>query len=258
MDSIFKITKKGQCGITIDGLEKDAGEYMSETVTTVSTRLYKYSQTITLNTLTVVKADGVETLNQNKVLVHTDFPVDTDYFDLPTDGLFKVTHIILPTKVWLDYVIANDKPALDIYTLIYYYDNGLFYKYSEEEIKEVTIEEILMVNPAPPIKPTDKTTTIIRSDKNTFNLYNLESCFYTLNKSLLSSLIGGCVKNLQDNSQSVFNRDLIWMSINVIKYLLGLQQLYEAQRILDQITGCGGLCQPASSTVKINPCGCTN
>lgn len=31
MDSVFKICKKGACGITITGLEKDNDEYLNET-----------------------------------------------------------------------------------------------------------------------------------------------------------------------------------------------------------------------------------
>ena len=48
MDSVFKICKKGACGITITGLERDNDEYLNETdEITVSTRNYAYSQTVT-------------------------------------------------------------------------------------------------------------------------------------------------------------------------------------------------------------------
>ena len=41
MDSVFKICKKGACGITITGLEKDNDEYLNEDgEVAVSTRNY--------------------------------------------------------------------------------------------------------------------------------------------------------------------------------------------------------------------------
>lgn len=44
MDSIFKLCKKGTCGITITGLEKDNDEYLNEDdEIIVSTRNYAYS-----------------------------------------------------------------------------------------------------------------------------------------------------------------------------------------------------------------------
>jgi hypothetical protein len=65
--------------------------------------------------------------------------------------------------------------------------------------------------------------------------------------------------NINDSSykQKIFNRDVLWMGINVIKYSLEVSQYYEAQRILEDLTRCGNLCD----TSLINPtydCGCNN
>jgi hypothetical protein len=104
MDSIFKISKSGTSGILIEGLEKDNSEYIAEDGILVSTRNYAYSQTITLNTLRSVKANGTETFESATLVSHVLNPMDSSVFQLTKDGLYLVSHIILPTKVWFDMI----------------------------------------------------------------------------------------------------------------------------------------------------------
>lgn len=59
----------------------------------------------------------------------------------------------------------------------------------------------------------------------------------------------------------IYNRDIIWMAINVIKYLIELGQYYEAQRVLEDITQCGGICKDVmvdKNTIGGGGCGCNN
>jgi hypothetical protein len=41
MDSVFKISKLGEFGLLIEGLEADAGQYLSEDNVTISHRAYR-------------------------------------------------------------------------------------------------------------------------------------------------------------------------------------------------------------------------
>lgn len=262
MDSIFKICKKGTCGITISGLEKDNDEYLSEDgEIIISTRNYAYSQTITLNVITSIKSNGEETTQKYEIVKHDIDCIDESDIELPIDGLYEITHIILPNETWLEYVIGRDKGALDAYNLIYYYDSKLdsFMKYINEKSIQASVEEILEVNAIPPADIQDKTTTIIRGDKNTFCICHLNECFYKLCKNLLWDLPGRCQNKLDDIKLQIYNRDIIWMAINVIKYLIELSQYYEAQRILEDVTQCGGICKDVDKQVTGgNNCGCIN
>jgi hypothetical protein len=58
------------------------------------------------------------------------------------------------------------------------------------------------------------------------------------------------------NNNALFDRDFLWMTINVIKYNLDLGYNEEAQRILDEFNSCGNnICNNYSS---INyGCGCS-
>lgn len=260
MDSIFKICKNGACGITVSGLERDNDEYLNEEGDiVVSTRNYAYSHTITLNTLTSIKSDGVESIKETDIVFHEVDCIDESDMEMPIDGLYQVTHIILPTEVWLQYVLDRDVTALTAYNLIYIYNKTTegFQKYINNELVDVTLEEVLAVNAMPPVNITDKTSTIIRSDKNTFCTCYINECFYRLCKNLLIELPGKCQNKLDLLKSSIYNRDLIWMTINVIKYLLELKQFYEAQRVLEDITFCGNICKDVmNKNLKGTGCGC--
>ena len=180
---------------------------------------------------------------------------------MPIDGLYEVTHIILPTDVWLEYVLERNPTALTAYNSVYYYDtqSESFMKYVDEESVGVTVEEILEVNATPPATVTEKTTTIIRGDKNTFCVCHINECFYRLCKNLLGNLPGRCKNKTDDVKMLIYNRDIIWMAINVIKYLIELGQYYEAQRVLEDITQCGGICKDVmidKNTIGGGGCGC--
>lgn len=262
MDSIFKICKKGTCGITVSGLEKDNDEYLDEgNDIIVSTRNYAYSHTITLNTLTAIKSNGTESITEVDIVPHDVDCIDESDMEMAIDGLYQIAHIILPTEVWLQYVLDRDATALTIYNKIYIYNRELeeFQKYIESELVSVPIEEVLAVNAEPPVNITDKTSTIIRSDKNTFCTCYINECFYKICKNLLTELPNKCPTKLDLLKVDIYNRDLIWMAINVIKYLLELKQFYEAQRVLENITFCGNLCKDVmNKSLKGGGCGCSN
>lgn len=262
MDSIFKICKKGNCGILVTGLERDNDEYLNEEdEIIVSTRNYSYSQTVTINTLTSIKSTGEETLQAFDVVIHNIDCIDESDIAMPIDGLYEVTHIILPNEKWLSYVIERDKSALNAYNLIYYYDTTInsFMKYIDEESVQVSLEEILEVNAIPPSEIGEKTNTIIRSDKNTFCICHINECFYTICKNLLGLLPQRCKNKLDDIKLLIYDRDILWMALNVIKYLIELSQYYEAQRILENIIQCGGVCANSyNNLIESTNCGCNS
>lgn len=254
MDSIFKICKKGTCGITISGLEKDNDEYLSEDgEIIVSTRNYAYTQTITLNAVTSINSLGEEKVQAVDIVEHDIDCIDESDMILPIDGLYTITHIILPTEKWLQYVLDRDSTALVAYNLIYYFNtvDTTFMRYINGESSIVSIEEILSANANPPISVTEKTSTIIRGDKNTFCTCYINECFYKLCKDLLVEASSRC----KLSALSVQNRDIIWMGLNVIKYLVELNQFYEAQRILESISQCGTLCKNIT-LIGGSGCGC--
>lgn len=157
------------------------------------------------------------------------------------------------------YVLERDISALDVYSNIYYYNtvDNKFYSYSNGTSSEITITTILNAAYVDQVLVTDLVTTVIRLDKNTFIMYSLNECFNKLCKNLLVSLPKECNINSSTYKQQIFNRDLLWMGINVIKYCLEQSQLYEAQRYYESISRCDVLCNNSLNN-PTHGCGCNN
>jgi len=60
----------------------------------------------------------------------------------------------------------------------------------------------------------------------------------------------------------IFRRDFVWITLNVINYLIEDKKLEEAEEILEEVQSCRGFCYgiesiPKSlSTKKSSTCGC--
>jgi len=199
MDSIFKISKSGTYGISVDGLETDNLEYLSETAPiSVSTRTYAYSQTVTLNNLVSITSDGTETSVSYSINTHNTPGIDSSVFTMAKDGLYLISHIIIPTRAWFDYAEGLVPNNYNNYSIVYYYNttDGSFYKFVNSEHIKVEIAEILAANSAEPAVG-EKGTTLIRSDKNTFIMYFLNECFAGLCKRILEALPFTCKKSVE-------------------------------------------------------------
>lgn len=260
MDSIFKVSKKGLCGITVTGLELDNDEYLSEDNVIISTRNYTYQQSVTINILKSINAKQEETIRDVQVVLHKVDCIDESDFEMEVDGLHSIIHMILPTQEWLTHVVTHSPESLESYYGVYYYDTNTsnYMKYDSGKIMLASLEEILEINAIPPIDPTELTTTIIRNSKSTFCLCKLRECFYQICKKLLQAFPVKCPDQLSDISEWQYYRDIIWMAINVIKYLLEKEQYYEAQRILEEITYCGSICNNLDTVQKYSSnCGCS-
>lgn len=208
MNSLFRISKIGTTGIQVDGLESDNGEYISPEGVWVSTRNYTYLHSVTINTLTSITSDGVETFQQYKVTDHTTNPLDTSLFTLSKDGLYGISHIILPNQTWLAYILETESSSLSNYSNIYYYNttDSKIYKYTSGISSEITISELLLADYADPTVTT-LGTTIIRSDKNTFIMYYINTCFNNACKNLLTQIPKSCIND--DIKQQIFYRDTL-------------------------------------------------
>lgn len=252
MDSIFKISKLGEFGLLVEGLESDAGQYLSEDNVSVSHRAYRWDHSITINTLSLLNSEGTEDFQSYTVVDHLECCSDRQEIQLTKDGLYRISHIILPTRTWIDYATQIGE-TFTLYNAIYYYDSGKIYLWDGVEGTEVAFADFYRTAPS-------ELNTIIRSDKNTFAMYYLNKCFSLLIKDMLKEVpkVGSdCQKcTSQDLSQKIKDRDLIWMFINVIKYSLETGQLYEAQRFLEKLNKCNSICGNNNIKTTYNNCGC--
>lgn len=123
----------------------------------------------------------------------------------------------------------------------YYYKDGKFY----HNVQEVYLHELLNMNP--------KVSGIEIDYMYYFCTCHLRKCFIKICQDIFNSQYSICDKAGLDGSLT-YKRDLIWSTLNVIDYMVETDQMEEAQRLLERLTGCNGLC--SSTKTNVNDCGC--
>lgn len=130
---------------------------------------------------------------------------------------------------------------------IAYYENDKFY-YKEpnktlEEVREATIEELVQLNP--------KKTKIDITYYYYFQVCKLRACYAALAQKVLDERQGIRCNISGVNKEDIYRRDLVWSALNTILYMAEQEQFEEAERLLESIVGCNGLCDDEYSN-----CGC--
>lgn len=252
MDAIFKLSRSGLTDLVVTSLELDNDEYLDENLDTlVSVRNYAYSHTVTINILSHISV-GDPKIKTHEVIKHFDGCVDESVFKMDVDGLFEVSHIILPNKKWYDYCVAlGNNSGLENYKEIYIYDETVdkIMKKVSNEFEECSITDLLNAESSDKVLPTDLVTTVIKCQKSTFNIYYIRKCHAEICSRVLNSKISTCKTNYQ-MGDDILKRDVLFMAISCLKFAIDTQQFYEAQRILENISNCG-LCN-----TQINSCNC--
>lgn len=132
-----------------------------------------------------------------------------------------------------------------------YFSDGtsIYFKATaEDEPRVVNLQELIEVNPI------YYNLTIFH--KNFFSVCYLRKCFISLSQKLFNARGFDKCFNVKKLDESLrYKRDLVWAALNVIEYMIDSNQLAEAQRLLEQINGCNGLCSK-EETGEQN-CGCS-
>ena len=279
MESHFILTTVSDCKLQI----VDQSDYVKESTITD----YSFSDSVSLNLLYNNQINN-DILIKQEVLDHSDIAlqskqysymatedadnyasiddnyasIDDNYialeskdiseFQLKNDGKLTAYPFIIPTKQWVNKFTSEI--LFQTYPILIYYDNGQFYKSIDGGITSelITYELIKEINPV--------TTNIAKCKKSTFSICFLYKCYINYCKQILEQNISKCITK---DSDLVFRRDFVWMTINVIKYYLENGQLDEAQRLLEETMSCNGFCK--SNILKysltnntVSGCGCGN
>ena len=203
---------------------------------------FKYSETCTIN---VIKYQS----SKEEMLINVLYSLHTEESDsmripLFKDGYYTIDHIVLPTLDWWENVKNMD---LSYYSNIYVTDGFSIFKAIDGELVHVDSIEITEVNP--------ERTTISIQHFNVFNMSGLKHCYLSIARNILDDYPKHC--------QSVdptlrFNRDFIWMTINVLLYYIEDSKYTEAQLIIEQLN-CYKFCPDAINfTNKSSSCGCSH
>lgn len=230
--------------IIIRDFSKEYGQYLSDDVDIqVSHEALKYKHTATLNCITRVTSKSISLVD---VLLeeHVENKLDAAYFRIDKDGYYIVDHIVLPTFDWLK---EAPEECFNEYDTIYVTDKEKLYKIVNNELVECTIKEVMERN--------IEGTTLMKCRIDVFYTGHLQECYINYCKKVFNSF-NKCVPT--DRDYDTYARDFIWMTLNIIDYLISFKQYLEAQRLLEMFNSCNGFCNDRQlHGLKSKSCGCS-
>ena len=258
MEFSIDIHNSLQGDITLEDFSKEYGYYLPEgdsypnssivEIDGVFTLQYKYSKTVSLNTILKVNMD--EAILQDVLIHKHEDDVDICNFHVDEDGYYVVNHYVLPTREWYNEYLENPDEELSEFISegIYFIEDDKLMKVVQGEIQEAEVRELLERN--------YEGTNILYCKIDIFFNGNLQQCYINYCKKIFDSLLNKCKTSGYDSD--IYARDFIWMTLNIIDYLVGFKQFMEAERIIEQFKTCGGFC--SSSKINNKPysdCGCS-
>lgn len=184
-----------------------------------------------------------------------------DHIPLKEDGIYNITHVVVPNFRWLE-----EQKDLKGYEKVYVSNGIHVYEYQNKVLSEID-PLIFTAN-----IQTRNTTILNREQDTIFLMNNLWKCYISkclsildkssntdnpdnkYNKYLGSHKLDKC----KETDFEFFDTDFIWATINVLQYLIDSYNFEEAQKILEDIEGCNGYCNPEqnySGVLTLN-CNC--
>lgn len=244
----FNVCQTGNCKIVITDTSIEHNLYLAEDSEVQPYDKFKFSDTGTVNIIELLNSDNSSEVVKIDYVDHSSY-LDETHYALDGDGYYLITHIILPTVDWAYKIQEQDPDFLSYYDAVYAIEDNQIYKWTGEVFTECDVEELLR---------NEYKTTICKDEKKTFSICALWKCYIEAAKALLNSNINKCKKNT-DLETLEFNRDFVWMTINVLTYYIEKGDLEAAQVLYDRVKGCNGVCQDSSRIIKKGAgCGCKN
>lgn len=237
--------------------ENNLNEYLDEEAEQyVRLGRFKYSDTATINVIkyktyrsstpTIVDVIISKHVDENGDLAQ----LDEAYYALSNDGHYIIDHIVLPTETLAKHLInlESNKPhgtvGINDYSNFYTTDGKKIFKYINGIPEECTIEELIEVNV--------EASNLSKISQETFSIYFLHQCYLEQSKIELNNLI--CKSCKEPVSDALYNINLIWVSINAIKYNVEFGLLDQAQSVLEDLNRCGSICKPVKH--NLYDCNC--
>ena len=255
MEFKINVYNSPQGDITILDLSKEYNQYLDENDEALSTYkdslFFKYSSSVTVNVLMQI---GTKEITFIDAIIHEHKKVDDVFEDdqctytLKKDGYYVIDHFIFPTIDWYNwYKTQASEEYKNWINRIYIIDEGVIKKEVDGELVETTLREVLEMN--------IENASIARETINTIFTGNLQQCYINYCKRLFDSLLNKCLSS--EYSNDIYARDFIWMTLNIIDYLVQFEQYMEAERIIEEFSSCGGFCNSSQFTPKHHGCGCS-
>lgn len=249
MELKIKVCTDDRCKIVVKDITEVGGSgYLPESATTSVKNRFKYSDTVSIFVLQHNKVEESEL--KTPIYYKHDDVMKPVVLNVSFDGWFNAFHVVLPSQEWFERELNKTTgSSLFLYDVVYFSDGNYIFKYIDGKISSVELSEVLERN--------IEGTTISKIDKDYVSICFLKKCYISLCQQIFNGRgFNECWNKNNLDSELIYRRDLVWMSINVIKYLVQFNQLAEAQRIIETIGGCNGLCKTEFRQLTNHGCGC--
>ncbi len=249
MNLTFNVCDIGDRYIRIQDITQQGDEYLPEDNQGIDRYFnFKYSETCTVNILRYNSTTDPYTSNI-EYTTH-DHYLDEAEIRINKDGYYTVYHLVLPTIDWLDKKLQDGEFNLDTYQAIYVTDGQKIYKYLNSKLIECEESEYTQVN--------TYNTTLSRCEKQFFHFYDLYNCFIKLSENVFNNSLSKCSDKNYNIKSDRYNRDFIWISINIMKLYVKNEQYEAAQLLLEKLDSCNGICKQKQNNVNTSSsCGCS-
>ena len=196
----------------------------------------EYSKSASLYLVQLNRSNS-STILYNQIDSHVNSTGESIVVEPQQGGFITACQIILPK---VDNI--NDFNS----TGYFIKNNQIYYKDIQGNSRNVQLNELVEVNPA--------SYGFTKITQNFFSVCYLRKCYVSLCQKIFNDRGFDRCFNGKVSSQLIYKRDLVWAALNVIQYMIDSNQLAEAQRLLERINGCNGLCSNEDTGDK--GCGC--
>lgn len=187
---------------------------------------FLYGNTISINYLQKITSDDSKI---EKVYISEHNGPEETVFEISKDGYYRINHLIIPTKDWLDTLDLENVVKFD---KVYFYMNGETYEYNFKNKQATRIDPILLLGAC------DLNTTIFSSEEDFILINNIEDC---LTKMINKKFVEQDCNKSQDSVNNT-RIEYTQMIYNLLDYYISCGNLLEAEIILEDFLKCYNVC----------------
>lgn len=253
LDSLCTLTVSDISGFYDSGTNV-TGFLVETDVSAIALNKYKLSQGYFLNVLLYDKYSATATVSnpsETSITIATNVVDNTTYsnnfiastYPLVKDGTYTLSRFFIPSVAFYN---ANHTNAIYTGKTMYYTDGTSIYQVITGTPTVITLATFLAASLTNSNCLVTSTTFI--------STCNMNACYFKTLSTILDINTGVCDKTLKYN-ELVQNRDLLYMSMEAIKYLEAQNSFTQVQKLIEVVTACNGICGTTYLNA-ITDCGC--
>lgn len=188
---------------------------------------FSYTNTVSINYLQKITSDNSKI---KQVFVSEHDEKEETVFKILEDGYYRVSHIIVPTKEWIE---STSIEKIVKFEKVYFYMDGEIYEYNFRNKQGVRVDPIILLGVC------DLKTNIFYSEEDFVSIYNLKNCLIEFINNKFNNL--KCDQS-KDNLLNIRIKYL-QMLYNVLDYNISCGNLLEAESLLEDFSQCYDICK---------------